>query len=605
MYLLLALVVVSYVNAAALTKPFALQHLAADLISYQSNVAVITETHFKNAHTDAITSIDGYKLYRRDRLRRRAGGVAVYVRTTLPSSEWIYEGDDRLYEVIWVRVTNVFIAAVYHPPKPLYRAEQLLDYIESCVDALNHQYPTANIVIAGDTNQLPERDVTERTGLAQIVLQPTRGANILDRVFTSGPLYNVVRVVQSTGKSDHKAVIAYCSSDQAAKSHTKTLTRLKYRRKSPTQNALFLQNSVSVDFGCGQPFGEVQSEFDCFYNLATCLLDTFYPERTITVTSRDPPFVTADIKAKLRRKNRLMRKGRVEEAGALAKIIGNDIRQQQQNILSRIDHKSDVKQVWRVVRELTGKSQTGSASVQGITANTLNQHYASISTDSVYQAPLLKQTAATFFKEVITEFQVFRDLDHLKSTATGLDLLPAWFLRLGAPIFAKPLARLFNISLYASFVPHQWKQARIHPVPKVSTPAQPADYRPISITPIITRVMERMVVTQYIYPCLSDPPPALTFTDQFAFRPTGSTTSAIISLLNHITHMLVNNPYVVVIAIYFTKAFDTVRQATLIEKLAMLNLPDNVCNWFNSFFNQRSHCTVAQSTMVTGQATLK
>jgi Reverse transcriptase (RNA-dependent DNA polymerase) len=76
-----------------------------------------------------------------------------------------------------------------------------------------------------------------------------------------------------------------------------------------------------------------------------------------------------------------------------------------------------------------------------------------------------------------------------------------------------------------------------------------------------------------------------------AFRPTGSTTSAIISLLNHRTNMLVNNPYVVVIAIDFTKAFDTVRQATLIEKLAMLNLPDNVCNWFNSFFNHRSHCT--------------
>ena len=62
-----------------------------------------------------------------------------------------------------------------------------------------------------------------------------------------------------------------------------------------------------------------------------------------------------------------MRKGRVEEAGALAKIIGNDIRRQRQNRLSRIDHKSDVKQVWRVVRELTGKSQTGSAAVPGIT----------------------------------------------------------------------------------------------------------------------------------------------------------------------------------------------------------------------------------------------
>jgi hypothetical protein len=160
-------------NTAALTKPFALQHLAADLISYQSDVVVITETHFKNTRTDAITSIDGYKLYRRDRLHRRAGGVAVYI---LPSSEWIYEADDRLYEVIWVRVANVLIAAVNHPPKSLYQADQLLDYIESCVDALNHQYPTANIVIAGDTSQLTERDMTERTGLVQNVLQPTRGA---------------------------------------------------------------------------------------------------------------------------------------------------------------------------------------------------------------------------------------------------------------------------------------------------------------------------------------------------------------------------------------------------------------------------------------------
>ncbi len=375
-----------------------------------------------------------------------------------------------------MHVVNVVIAAVYHPPKPLYRDEQLLDYIESCVEALNRQHPAAKIVIAGDTNQLPDREITERTGLAQIVSQPTRGTNILDRVFTSEPLYHVVRVVQSTGKSDHKAVLAYCTSDQAAKSHAKTSTTLRFRRKSPTQNALFLLNSTSVDFGCDQPFDEVQTEFDRFYNIATSLLDTYYPERTITVSCRDPPFITGDIKAKLRRKNRLMRKGRVEEAGALAKIIGHEIRRQRQNRLSRIDHKSDVKEVWSVVRELTGKSQTGQAAVSGITATILNQHYASISTDAAYQAPPQKRTAAPSFKEAITEFQVFRALDHLKLTATGLDMLPAWFLRLGAPIFAKPLARLFNISLYTSFVPHQWKQARILPIPKVSATTQPADH---------------------------------------------------------------------------------------------------------------------------------
>jgi len=44
------------------------------------------------------------------------------------------------------------------------------------------------------------------------------------------------------------------------------------------------------------------------------LLDQFYPEREISVTSADPRFVTPVIKSMLRRKNRLMRSGRLDEA---------------------------------------------------------------------------------------------------------------------------------------------------------------------------------------------------------------------------------------------------------------------------------------------------
>jgi len=46
-------------------------------------------------------------------------------------------------------------------------------------------------------------------------------------------------------------------------------------------------------------------------------------------------------------------------------------------------------------------------------------------------------------------------LDCLKPTATGLDKLPAWFLRLGAPVFAAPLALLFNQSINCGIVPQQ------------------------------------------------------------------------------------------------------------------------------------------------------
>jgi hypothetical protein len=176
--------------------------------------------------------------------------------------------------------------------------------------------------------------------------------------------------------------------------------------------------------------------------------------------------------------------------------------------LSSINYKTDVAKVWRVVRELTGKPQS-SAAVPGITADILNRHYAAISTDSDYHNPAPKLTAAANTDDVITEWQVFKVLDRLRPTATGLDRLPAWYLRLAAPVFAKPLARLFSSSLSTSTVPSQWKQAWIQPVSKVVAPTQPSDYRPISITPILTRVMERMVVTQYIYPSLLAPPAAL------------------------------------------------------------------------------------------------
>ena len=62
-------------------------------------------------------------------------------------------------------------------------------------------------------------------------------------------------------------------------------------------------------------------------------------------------------------------------------------------------------------------------------------------------------------------------LDHLKPTATGLDMLPAWFLRLAAPVIAAPLALLFNQSIRCAVVPQQWKEACIIPIPKVAHPS--------------------------------------------------------------------------------------------------------------------------------------
>jgi len=186
---------------------------------------------------------------------------------------------------------------------------------------------------------------------------------------------------------------------------------------------------------------------------------------------------------------------------------------------------------------------------------------------------------------------VFRILDHIRPTATGLDDIPAWFLRLGAPVFAGPIAQLFNQAITAGTVPSQWKAAIITPVPKVSKPSQPSDFRPISITPVLSRSFEKYIVRSYIYPALQEPPSGLYFADQFAFRPTGSTTAAIVAIFHTILTMLSSNAFVRVLALDFSKAFDTIRHATLMEKMAQLKLPDQIFNWIKDFFDGRSHCT--------------
>ena len=123
----------------ALSKPHAVEQLATDLRGYDVDVAVITETHFKSKHTDSVTSMPGYRVLRRDRERRRGGGVALYVRSSLPVYTWTYPGDNRTFELMWTCVNGTFIGALYHSPRSSYTPDSLLDYIELCVEKTEYR----------------------------------------------------------------------------------------------------------------------------------------------------------------------------------------------------------------------------------------------------------------------------------------------------------------------------------------------------------------------------------------------------------------------------------------------------------------------------------
>jgi len=85
-----------------------------------------------------------------------------------------------------------------------------------------------------------------------------------------------------------------------------------------------------------------------------------------------------------------MRKGRLEEASALARRIGKTITKRTKTKLSTIGENTDSKKLWSCVRNLTGKT-SNIQQVEGITADSWNDHYANMSTDLAYMSAITQK----------------------------------------------------------------------------------------------------------------------------------------------------------------------------------------------------------------------
>jgi hypothetical protein len=247
------------------------------------------------------------------------------------------------------------------------------------------------VSLGGDLNQLPDTLVIDSTGLPSLVKEPTRGPGFLDRLYSSDINYNNIKVLTSSVKSDHKCILA--NSGDSIKCSAKTRRSCSFRPHTPNQNALFLLHGQSDNFTFSSigSSNDVQEEFNIFYDGLLTLLDKFFPMKTITLTDRDPPYVTPNIKFLLKRKNKLMHQNKTDEAGALAIRIGKEITKFNASSLKSCNHKNASADMWDKVRHLLNKSHSSTDVVdKSITAVSLNQHFTNISSDPKLHFTLYK-----------------------------------------------------------------------------------------------------------------------------------------------------------------------------------------------------------------------
>jgi hypothetical protein len=92
-------------------------------------------------------------------------------------------------------------------------------------------------------------------------------------------------------------------------------------------------------------------------------------------------------------------------------------------------------------------------------------------------------------------------------------------------------SRLCHRSFATGTVSHCWRTAIVSPIHKTGNPASPSNYRHISVTPILSRFGEKMVVGRWLRPAM----PQDMLLDQYAFKPTESTTCALVHFTHHVT----------------------------------------------------------------------
>ena len=150
-----------------------------------------------------------------------------------------------MFELQWPKIGDMFIGAVYHPPKPLYKTELLLATTLKPQSKKSTEIFTAVGPFSPETCQLSGKEIVQRIGLMSIVYQPTRDTNILT-AFMCHLMSTVLFVSwrrQFAATTAH-AVVAYCHTDQ--RTLLKSRQQRVFRPITPNQHAQFLSH-LSID----------------------------------------------------------------------------------------------------------------------------------------------------------------------------------------------------------------------------------------------------------------------------------------------------------------------------------------------------------------------
>ena len=184
------------------------------------------------------------------------------------------------------------------------------------------------------------------------------------------------------------------------------------------------------------------------------------------------------------------------------------------------------------------------------------------------------------------EIVVSKAINGASSTAShGPDNIPSVVLKVCVDVLSEPLSQLFTALFESRSLPNDFRYADVVPVYKgsVST-ASPNNYRPISLTSTVGKIMETCVKNDLLAYLVSN---RLLSTHQHGFLPKKSTLSELLECLNDWMSAIENGEYVDVVYVDLKKAFDSVVHSKLLLKCEKYGIKGNLLEYIKAFLSDR------------------
>lgn len=599
-----------------------------ELLCYNEKPDLIAVTEVKPKNTrSALQSVDiqieGYNLV--DMLDHGSRGLCIYYKHGLSCTQ-VTRTNNSYRDAIWIDVQDCRIGLIYRSPTcNQLENDQLLHHLEEMADKVKGK---KELILLGDFNlpginwetlqsSRPRHHPSTRLlecfldhNLTQHVTRPTRWrdrqvGSILDLILSSkDDLVDDIEYLPHLGESDHCVLVTHILTKlEAPEIDELGKTSLNWEKANFPAIRGRLGES---DLASAIDEMEVEEAWSVFKEGILSAAYRYTPKRKSSnpKAQKKPLWANPKSLKKVRRKREAFR--RYLQTGEGEDYLKYQVARREakrETRLATIMHEQQIsldarrnsKRFWAYSKRKCKKrdsipnlkSQKGCISSDQEKAEEFNKFFTSVFTKEEDNIPSGKDPGTVRMEDIIvSEEEIIKLLTNLDvNKATGPDGVPTRLLKETAHQVAAPLKYIFQKSLDTGMVPGDWKKATVCPIHKKGDKCNVENYRPVSLTSVVCKVLESLVrghINNYL---------AATnkmSSHQFGFMQGRSSVENMLLSLEDWTRTVDEGGAVDILFLDFKKAFDSVPHRRLVEKVRSIGLSDQCRVWIESFLTGRS-----------------